>query len=124
MTDTWKPRASPFCALVSKSAPLVFFSCFVARPPAAVGFVSEDEYLEIQGITREQSGDYECSASNDVAAPVVRRVKVTVNCEWSPEPPVWPRGRPMAWPRNAPDYRASCRLRVRDNGVALSVLCF
>ncbi|KAJ8788260.1 hypothetical protein J1605_022554 [Eschrichtius robustus] len=44
-----------------------------------MGFVSEDEYLEIQGITREQSGDYECSASNDVAAPVVRRVKVTVN---------------------------------------------
>ncbi|CAH6859051.1 Ntm [Phodopus roborovskii] len=49
------------------------------RPALAVGFVSEDEYLEIQGITREQSGDYECSASNDVAAPVVRRVKVTVN---------------------------------------------
>ncbi|KAI4553150.1 hypothetical protein MJT46_016444 [Ovis ammon polii x Ovis aries] len=48
------------------------------RAPA-VGFVSEDEYLEIQGITREQSGYYECSASNDVAAPVVRRVKVTVN---------------------------------------------
>ncbi|KAB0365902.1 hypothetical protein FD754_010058 [Muntiacus muntjak] len=47
--------------------------------PETVGFVSEDEYLEIQGITREQSGDYECSASNDVAAPVVRRVKVTVN---------------------------------------------
>uniref|UniRef100_A0A452EBP6 Neurotrimin n=1 Tax=Capra hircus TaxID=9925 RepID=A0A452EBP6_CAPHI len=47
--------------------------------PKAVGFVSEDEYLEIQGITREQSGYYECSASNDVAAPVVRRVKVTVN---------------------------------------------
>lgn len=52
-----------------------------------MGFVSEDEYLEIQGITREQSGDYECSASNDVAAPVVRRVKVTVNCKWSQEPP-------------------------------------
>ncbi|EPQ19009.1 Neurotrimin [Myotis brandtii] len=56
----------------------------VETPPAvddrgSVGFVSEDEYLEIQGITREQSGDYECSASNDVAAPVVRRVKVTVN---------------------------------------------
>ncbi|EMP29061.1 Protein CEPU-1 [Chelonia mydas] len=45
----------------------------------AVGFVSEDEYLEITGITKEQSGEYECSASNDVAAPVVRRVKVTVN---------------------------------------------
>ncbi|XP_074832814.1 neurotrimin isoform X5 [Carettochelys insculpta] len=45
----------------------------------AVGFVSEDEYLEITGITREQSGEYECTASNDVAAPVIRRVKVTVN---------------------------------------------
>ncbi|XP_062817476.1 neurotrimin isoform X9 [Anolis carolinensis] len=45
----------------------------------AVGFLSEDEYLEITGITREQSGEYECSASNDVATPVVRRVKVTVN---------------------------------------------
>ncbi|KAK4809389.1 hypothetical protein QYF61_008941 [Mycteria americana] len=45
----------------------------------AVGFISEDEYLEITGITREQSGEYECSASNDVAAPVVQRVKVTVN---------------------------------------------
>ncbi|XP_033027274.1 neurotrimin isoform X6 [Lacerta agilis] len=47
--------------------------------PKAVGFMSEDEYLEITGITREQSGEYECSASNDVATPVVRRVKVTVN---------------------------------------------
>ncbi|KAF2980221.1 hypothetical protein EK904_014223 [Melospiza melodia maxima] len=45
----------------------------------AVGFISEDEYLEITGITREQSGEYECSASNDVSAPVVQRVKVTVN---------------------------------------------
>ncbi|KAG8141513.1 putative Protein CEPU-1 protein [Naja naja] len=45
----------------------------------ASGFMSEDEYLEITSITREQSGEYECSASNDVATPVVRRVKVTVN---------------------------------------------
>ncbi|NXT12733.1 OBCAM protein, partial [Prunella fulvescens] len=44
-------------------------------------FVSEDEYLEITGITREQSGEYECSAVNDVAVPDVRKVKVTVNCE-------------------------------------------
>ncbi|NWT90807.1 OBCAM protein, partial [Lanius ludovicianus] len=42
-------------------------------------FVSEDEYLEITGITREQSGEYECSAVNDVAVPDVRKVKVTVN---------------------------------------------
>lgn len=47
----------------------------------AHGFMSEDEYLEITGITREQSGLYECSAANDVSSPDVRRVKVTVNCK-------------------------------------------
>ncbi|XP_073459435.1 neurotrimin isoform X5 [Aquarana catesbeiana] len=47
--------------------------------PKAHGFMSEDEYLEITGITREQSGLYECSAANDVSSPDVRRVKVTVN---------------------------------------------
>lgn len=50
------------------------------NPPGQT-FVSEDEYLEITGITREQSGEYECSAVNDVAVPDVRKVKVTVNCE-------------------------------------------
>lgn len=45
------------------------------------GFVSEDEYLEISNIKRDQSGEYECSALNDVAAPDVRKVKITVNCE-------------------------------------------
>ncbi|XP_039940825.1 opioid-binding protein/cell adhesion molecule homolog isoform X1 [Hirundo rustica] len=48
------------------------------HPPGQT-FVSEDEYLEITGITREQSGEYECSAVNDVAVPDVRKVKVTVN---------------------------------------------
>ncbi|XP_053308581.1 protein CEPU-1-like isoform X2 [Spea bombifrons] len=47
--------------------------------PRAHNSMSEDEYLQIIGITKEQSGVYECSASNDVAAPDVRRVKVTVN---------------------------------------------
>lgn len=51
------------------------------HPPGQT-FVSEDEYLEITGITREQSGEYECSAVNDVAVPDVRKVKVTVNCEY------------------------------------------
>ncbi|XP_073426143.1 protein CEPU-1-like isoform X5 [Dendrobates tinctorius] len=47
--------------------------------PKAHGSMSEDEYLEITGITRDQSGVYECSATNDVSSPDVRRVKVTVN---------------------------------------------
>lgn len=50
-------------------------------PPEGQGFVSEDEYLEISDIKRDQSGEYECSALNDVAAPDVRKVKITVNCE-------------------------------------------
>lgn len=49
--------------------------------PEGQGFVSEDEYLEISDIKRDQSGEYECSALNDVAAPDVRKVKITVNCE-------------------------------------------
>lgn len=60
---------------------IVIPCCFCFGPLVALGLMSEDEYLEITGITREQSGEYECSASNDVASPVVRRVKVTVNCE-------------------------------------------
>ncbi|MGH0176398.1 UNVERIFIED_CONTAM: hypothetical protein FKN15_072917 [Acipenser sinensis] len=42
-------------------------------------FVSEGEYLEVTEISKEQSGVYECSASNDVSAPDVRKVHVTVN---------------------------------------------
>ncbi|XP_043942459.1 neurotrimin-like isoform X2 [Protopterus annectens] len=47
--------------------------------PQAEFFKSEDEYLEITEITREQSGTYECSANNDVSIPDVRNVQVTVN---------------------------------------------
>ncbi|KAK1328458.1 hypothetical protein QTO34_012031 [Cnephaeus nilssonii] len=58
-----------------------FHDCFLSAPflPEGQGFVSEDEYLEISDIKRDQSGEYECSALNDVAAPDVRKVKITVN---------------------------------------------
>lgn len=60
-----------------------FLPCFLSVSffPEGQGFVSEDEYLEISDIKRDQSGEYECSALNDVAAPDVRKVKITVNCE-------------------------------------------
>lgn len=41
------------------------------------------EYLNITGITRDQAGDYECSALNDIASPDTKTVKVTVNCKYS-----------------------------------------
>ncbi|XP_009318942.1 PREDICTED: neuronal growth regulator 1 [Pygoscelis adeliae] len=46
--------------------------------PSAKPFES-GQYLDIYGITRDQSGEYECSAENDVSVPDVKKVKVTVN---------------------------------------------
>ncbi|XP_035637859.1 opioid-binding protein/cell adhesion molecule-like isoform X1 [Oncorhynchus keta] len=42
-------------------------------------FVTEGEYVDMTAITKEQSGSYECISSNDISAPDVRTVKVTVN---------------------------------------------
>ncbi|XP_008330685.1 opioid-binding protein/cell adhesion molecule isoform X3 [Cynoglossus semilaevis] len=42
-------------------------------------FVTEGENLELTAITKEQSGSYECIASNDISSPDVRTVEVTVN---------------------------------------------
>ncbi|XP_072885846.1 opioid-binding protein/cell adhesion molecule isoform X2 [Hemitrygon akajei] len=47
--------------------------------PTARGFASDEEYLEITGIAREDAGEYECSAYNDVSSADVRKVQVTVN---------------------------------------------
>ncbi|XP_032905893.1 opioid-binding protein/cell adhesion molecule homolog isoform X4 [Amblyraja radiata] len=43
------------------------------------GFASDDEYLEITGIVKEDAGEYECSAYNDVSSADMRKVHVTVN---------------------------------------------
>ncbi|XP_056300015.1 opioid-binding protein/cell adhesion molecule isoform X2 [Pseudoliparis swirei] len=42
-------------------------------------FVTEGEHLALNAITKEQSGSYECIASNDISSPDVRTVQVTVN---------------------------------------------
>ncbi|XP_062834228.1 neuronal growth regulator 1 isoform X5 [Anolis carolinensis] len=46
--------------------------------PSAKPF-ENGQYLDIYGITRDQAGEYECSAENDVSVPDVKKVKVTVN---------------------------------------------
>ncbi|XP_021381477.1 opioid-binding protein/cell adhesion molecule homolog isoform X3 [Lonchura striata] len=68
------------CLAFGRPEPTVTWRHFSGKvhPPGQT-FVSEDEYLEITGITREQSGEYECSAVNDVSVPDMRKVKVTVN---------------------------------------------
>uniref|UniRef100_A0A8D2ZX16 Opioid binding protein/cell adhesion molecule-like n=1 Tax=Scophthalmus maximus TaxID=52904 RepID=A0A8D2ZX16_SCOMX len=42
-------------------------------------FVTEGENLELTSVTKEQSGSYECIASNEISSPDVRTVQVTVN---------------------------------------------
>lgn len=55
---------------------LVYFFMFTARK------YESGEYLNITGITRDQAGDYECGAENDIASPDTKTVRVTVNCEY------------------------------------------
>uniref|UniRef100_A0A670YX41 Limbic system associated membrane protein n=3 Tax=Colubroidea TaxID=34989 RepID=A0A670YX41_PSETE len=47
--------------------------------PTGREFEGEEEFLEILGITREQSGKYECKAANEVSTADVKQVRVTVN---------------------------------------------
>ncbi|XP_043857120.1 neuronal growth regulator 1 [Dromiciops gliroides] len=47
--------------------------------PSAKPFES-GQYLDIYGITRDQAGEYECGAQNDVSFPDVKKVKIVVNC--------------------------------------------
>ncbi|KAJ3589913.1 hypothetical protein NHX12_010754 [Muraenolepis orangiensis] len=42
-------------------------------------FVTDGEHLELRAITKEQSGSYECIASNDISSADTRTVQVTVN---------------------------------------------
>ncbi|KAM4545779.1 opioid-binding protein/cell adhesion molecule isoform 2-T2 [Odontesthes bonariensis] len=48
-------------------------------PRGSHRFVTEGEHLELTAITKEQSGSYECIASNDISSPDIRTVQVTVN---------------------------------------------
>ncbi|KAJ8385295.1 hypothetical protein AAFF_G00190840 [Aldrovandia affinis] len=65
------------CLAVGRPEPTILWKHSVARGRNKL--ISEGEYIEITAITKEQSGVYECSANNDVSAPDVRTVLVTVN---------------------------------------------
>lgn len=57
------------------------FFLFLSMSTGTHKILSEGEHLELRGITKEQSGSYECIASNDISNPDVRTVQVTVNCK-------------------------------------------
>ncbi|XP_051971993.1 opioid-binding protein/cell adhesion molecule-like isoform X3 [Xyrauchen texanus] len=50
--------------------------------------ITDSEYVQMFGITKEMSGSYDCITSNDISPPDVRTVQVTVN-----HPPVISRAR-------------------------------
>lgn len=61
---------------------LCLLFCIVHSLPAGTHkFVTEGEHMQLKAITKEQSGSYECIASNDISSPDVRTVQVTVNCK-------------------------------------------
>lgn len=47
--------------------------------PAAKDDEYEGDFLEIEGISRDQAGEYQCSATNDIASTDTRKVRITVN---------------------------------------------
>lgn len=53
----------------------LYFFLHIAKP------FENGQYLDIYGITRDQAGEYECSAENDVSFPDVKKVKIVVNCK-------------------------------------------
>ncbi|XP_036393191.1 opioid-binding protein/cell adhesion molecule homolog isoform X2 [Megalops cyprinoides] len=64
------------CLAIGRPEPTIIWKHHLNRGHKVM---SEGEYVEITAITKEQSGVYECSSNNDVAAPDVRTVQVTVN---------------------------------------------
>ncbi|XP_056140659.1 opioid-binding protein/cell adhesion molecule isoform X2 [Lampris incognitus] len=68
---------SLMCLAVGRPEPNIIWKQHSAR--GVRKFLSEGEHLELKAITKEQSGLYECIASNDISAPDARAVQVTVN---------------------------------------------
>ncbi|KAE8609551.1 hypothetical protein XENTR_v10011842 [Xenopus tropicalis] len=75
MTVNEGTNVSLICLATGKPEPSISWRHI---SPSAKQFGS-GQYLDIYGITRDQAGDYECSAENDVSFPDVKKVKVTVN---------------------------------------------
>ncbi|XP_073808938.1 neuronal growth regulator 1 isoform X2 [Danio rerio] len=68
-------NVSLICAASGKPEPKISWRHI---SPSARKYES-GEYLNITGISRDQAGDYECGAENDIASPDTKTVRVTVN---------------------------------------------
>ncbi|XDV35680.1 hypothetical protein PO909_005577, partial [Leuciscus waleckii] len=73
-------NVSLICTASGKPEPKIFWRHIT--PSGEFKKYESGEYLNITGITRDQAGDYECGAENDIASPDTKTVRVTVNCEY------------------------------------------
>ncbi|XP_065115514.1 opioid-binding protein/cell adhesion molecule isoform X1 [Paramisgurnus dabryanus] len=78
-------NVSLMCLAIGRPEPTILWKL---RSSKGNRVITEGEYVEINGITKDMSGSYECMTSNDISPPDVRTVQVTVNY-----PPVISRAR-------------------------------
>lgn len=81
---------SLMCLAVGRPEPNIIWKHRSARGHR---FLSEGEVLDLKAVTKEQSGSYECISSNEISAPDVRTVQVTINY-----PPYISKARSMGTP--------------------------
>ncbi|XP_016416859.1 opioid-binding protein/cell adhesion molecule isoform X3 [Sinocyclocheilus rhinocerous] len=82
-------NVSLMCLAIGRPEPSIFWK-FRSSKGGGKGnrIITEGEYVEMTGITKDMSGSYDCITSNDISPPDVRTVQVTVNY-----PPVISRAR-------------------------------
>lgn len=68
-----------YCDLMHSNDLIVSSACLSST--GTHKFVKEGEEVGLTAITKEQSGSYDCIASNDISSPDIRTVQVTVNCK-------------------------------------------
>ncbi|XP_051973980.1 opioid-binding protein/cell adhesion molecule homolog isoform X2 [Xyrauchen texanus] len=64
------------CLAIGRPEPTISWKF---RSPKGSKIVTDGEYVQMTGITKEMSGSYDCITSNDILTPDVRTVQVTVN---------------------------------------------
>uniref|UniRef100_A0A671N9W2 Opioid-binding protein/cell adhesion molecule-like n=1 Tax=Sinocyclocheilus anshuiensis TaxID=1608454 RepID=A0A671N9W2_9TELE len=78
-------NVSLMCLAIGRPEPSILWKF---RSSKSIRIITEGEYVEMTGITKDMSGSYDCITSNDISPPDVRTVQVTVNY-----PPVISRAR-------------------------------
>ncbi|XP_056096164.1 opioid-binding protein/cell adhesion molecule isoform X1 [Rhinichthys klamathensis goyatoka] len=69
-------NVSLVCLAIGRPEPTILWKF---RSSKGNRIITEGEYVEMTGITKDMSGSYDCITSNDISPPDVRTVQVTVN---------------------------------------------